>query len=116
MRNRRADDRRRLACRGLAAEVYEQAPELKEVGAGVGQWANALWTLEPIGLADAVLQLGARVARQGVKRADGTWLMCYPEEALEKRWGAGFAALHRADLQRLFASQLEPGTIHPGAP
>ena len=70
-----------LARRGLAAEVYEQAPELKEVGAGLGLWANALWALEPIGLAGEVVRLGERVARQGVKRPDGTWLMCYPEEA-----------------------------------
>jgi 2-polyprenyl-6-methoxyphenol hydroxylase-like FAD-dependent oxidoreductase len=104
-----------LACKGLAAEVYEQAPELKEVGAGVGLWANALWALEPIGLAGEVVRLGERVARQGVKRPDGTWLMCYPEEALEKRWGAGFAAVHRADLQRLLASQLDPAAIHLGA-
>ena len=104
-----------LARRGLAAEVYEQAPELKEVGAGLGLWANALWALEPIGLAGEVVRLGERVARQGVKRPGGTWLMCYPEEALEKRWGAGFAAVQRADLQRLLASQLDPAAIHLGA-
>jgi hypothetical protein len=80
-RNRRADDRRRPRPQGLAAEVYEQAPELKEVGAGVGLWANALSALEPIGLADAVLQLGERIARQHVKRPDGIWLMCYPGAA-----------------------------------
>jgi 2-polyprenyl-6-methoxyphenol hydroxylase-like FAD-dependent oxidoreductase len=77
-----------LARRGLAIEVYEQAPELNEVGAGVGPWANTLWALEPIGLADAVLQLGERVARQGVKRPDGTWLMCYPEEPCRSAGGA----------------------------
>ena len=104
-----------LARRGLAAEVYEQAPELKEVGAGVGLWANALWALETIGLAGAVGQLGERVDRQGVKRPDGSWLMCYPQELLEKRWGAGFAAVHRADLQRLLAAQLDPAAIHLGA-
>src|SRR5262245_5844607 len=104
-----------LARRGLTAGIYEQASELKEVGAGVGLWANALWALEPIGLVGAVLQLGERVARQGVKRADGTWLMCYPEEALERRWGAGFTVVHRADLQRLLASQLDPAPIHLGA-
>ena len=31
-----------LARKGLAAEVYEQAPVLEEVGAGVGLWPNAL--------------------------------------------------------------------------
>jgi 2-polyprenyl-6-methoxyphenol hydroxylase-like FAD-dependent oxidoreductase len=38
-----------LARKGLEAEVYEQAPELKEVGAGVGLWGNAFRALEAIG-------------------------------------------------------------------
>jgi glycine/D-amino acid oxidase-like deaminating enzyme len=107
-----------LARQGLATEVCEQAPKLKEAGAGVGLWANTLWALEPIGLADAVLQLGERVARQGVKRPDGTWLMCYPEEALQKRWGAGFAAVNRADATGVGSAaqrgdrDLGPGQLH----
>ena len=36
-----------LARKGLAAEVYEQAPVLEEVGAGVGLWPNALTALAP---------------------------------------------------------------------
>ena len=39
-----------LARMGLDAEVYEQAPELKEVGAGVGLWGNAFRALGTIGL------------------------------------------------------------------
>jgi salicylate hydroxylase len=34
-----------LARKGLAAEVYEQAPALEEVGAGVGPWPNAMTAL-----------------------------------------------------------------------
>jgi 2-polyprenyl-6-methoxyphenol hydroxylase-like FAD-dependent oxidoreductase len=41
--------------------------------------------------------------------------MCYPGEALEKRWGAGFAAVHRADLLGLLATQLDPAAIHLSA-
>ena len=36
-----------LARKGLAAEVYEQAPGLEDVGAGVGLWPNALTALAP---------------------------------------------------------------------
>jgi 2-polyprenyl-6-methoxyphenol hydroxylase-like FAD-dependent oxidoreductase len=104
-----------LARQGLAAEIYEQAPELKEVGAGVGLWANALWALDQIGLAHEVVRLGERVPRQGVKSPDGSWLMCFPQETLERRWGAGFTAVRRADLQRLLADQLDPAAIHLGA-
>jgi 2-polyprenyl-6-methoxyphenol hydroxylase-like FAD-dependent oxidoreductase len=104
-----------LARRGLDAEIYEQAPELTEVGAGVGLWPNALRALEPLGLAGQVGQLAARVARQGIKRPDGSWLMYFSADVMQKRWGAGFAAVHRAELQRLLADQLDPATIHLGA-
>ena len=70
-----------LARRGVAAEVYEQAPVLEEVGAGVGLWPNAMRALEPIGLSGKVARLAVTVARQGLRRPDGTWLTCIPGEA-----------------------------------
>ena len=78
-----------LARRGLAAEVYEQAPALEEVGAGVGLWPNAMAAFEPIGLAGKVAQLAVPFGRHGVRRPDGTWLMCIPAELMAKRWGPG---------------------------
>src|ERR1700740_2233364 len=39
-----------LARKGLAAEVYEQAPVLEEVGAGVGLWPNPMGGFMPIGV------------------------------------------------------------------
>jgi 2-polyprenyl-6-methoxyphenol hydroxylase-like FAD-dependent oxidoreductase len=104
-----------LTRQGLAVEVYEQAPVLQEVGAGVGLWPNAMTALEPIGLSGKVAQLTARVARQGLRRPDGTWLMRIPGELMAKRWGAGFVLVHRAELQRLLAAELDPAVIHLGA-
>jgi 2-polyprenyl-6-methoxyphenol hydroxylase-like FAD-dependent oxidoreductase len=104
-----------LARKGLQAEVYEQAPELKEVGAGVGLWGNAFRALEAIGLAGDVERLAGGFAGSGVKRPDGSWLLYEPCAVVRKRFGAGFAAVHRAELHRLLASQLDPSTIHLGA-
>jgi 2-polyprenyl-6-methoxyphenol hydroxylase-like FAD-dependent oxidoreductase len=39
---------------GFAAYVYEQSPELREAGAGVGLWSNAMGSLEQLGAAEAV--------------------------------------------------------------
>ena len=39
---------------GLHAEVFEQAPSLREVGAGVGLWSNAMASLDQIGAGAAV--------------------------------------------------------------
>jgi 2-polyprenyl-6-methoxyphenol hydroxylase-like FAD-dependent oxidoreductase len=104
-----------LARRGLAAEIYEQAPVLEEVGAGVGLWSNALAALGTIGLSGKVAQLAAQVGSQGLKRFDGAWLMCIPAEVMAERWGAGFALVHRAELQQLLAAELDPAAIHLGA-
>lgn len=104
-----------LAHKGLAAEVYEQAPVLEEVGAGVGLWPNALTALAPIGLAGKVAQLAVKLAGQGIKRPDGAWLLCIPGEVMAQRWGAGFVLVHRAELQQMLASELGPSFIHLGA-
>jgi 2-polyprenyl-6-methoxyphenol hydroxylase-like FAD-dependent oxidoreductase len=104
-----------LARKGLEAEVYEQAPELKEVGAGLGLWGNAFRALGAIGLAGEVERLAGGFAGSGVRRPDGSWLVYQPLEVVRKRWGAGFASVHRAELHHLLASQLDPSTIHLGA-
>jgi 2-polyprenyl-6-methoxyphenol hydroxylase-like FAD-dependent oxidoreductase len=104
-----------LARKGLAAEVYEQAPVLEEVGAGVGLWPNAVMALRSIGLADKVAGLAVTVTRQGLRRSDGTWLMSFPREVMAERWGSGFVLVHRAELQQLLATELDPTAIHLGA-
>jgi 2-polyprenyl-6-methoxyphenol hydroxylase-like FAD-dependent oxidoreductase len=104
-----------LARKGLAAEVYEQAPALEEVGAGVGLWPNAMQALGSLGLSGQVARLAVTVTRQGIRRSDGTWLMCFPEAVMAERWGAGLVLVHRAELQQLLAAELDPSAIHLGA-
>ena len=104
-----------LARQGMAVEVYEQAPALEEVGAGVGLWPNAMAALELIGLSGPVARLAAKVDRQGLMRPDGSWLLCLPAELMTQRWGAGFVTVHRAELQQLLATELDPAVIHLGA-
>ena len=84
-----------LARKGLAAEVYEQAPVLEEVGAGVGLWPNAMAALESIGLSSKVARLAVNVARQGLRRSDGTWLVCFPWDWEQPT--AWFRSLERQD-------------------
>jgi hypothetical protein len=56
-----------------------------------------------------------RIAGSGIKRPDGSWLLYEPPAVVQKRWGAGFATVHRAELQRLLAGQLNTSAIHLGA-
>jgi glycine/D-amino acid oxidase-like deaminating enzyme len=49
-----------LLKRGFDVEVYEQAPALSEVGAGIQISANAMHVLRYLGLGDAILRVGVQ--------------------------------------------------------
>src|SRR5438445_5998401 len=78
-----------LQAAGIDTQIYEQAPELCEVGAGVGLWGNAVRALDALGLAGDVLALGAGSVGSGVKRPDGQWLLRQPKDVMARRWGTG---------------------------
>jgi 2-polyprenyl-6-methoxyphenol hydroxylase-like FAD-dependent oxidoreductase len=54
---------------GIDVTVYERAPELREVGAGISLWANALRALDYLGAGDA-LRAAALALDQSKLRAD----------------------------------------------
>lgn len=88
---------------GFEAEVYEQAPELRDVGAAIAVWPNALRVLERLGLVDTI--------------------RAHAGEMNEIRWldSRGFlfnrvsvpssVALHRADLQSTLLHALPASSI-----
>jgi len=99
----------------MDVQIYEQAPVLGEVGAGVGLWANALRALRSLGISDDVMLLSGGPIGTGVRSPDGRWLLRLPREVMEARWGAGFISVHRAELHALLVAGLDPATIHLGA-
>lgn len=103
-----------LKASGMDVQLYEQADELCEVGAGVGLWANALRALEAFGMSEKVLSLSGGPVGTGVRRPDGQWLLRLPRAAMESRWGGGFISVHRAELHALLVAGLDPATIHLG--
>src|SRR5215208_3018234 len=59
-----------LIARGFDVSVYEQAPALGEVGAGVFLTPNSVRQLQRVGLGDQVERRGARVANGAVAEGD----------------------------------------------
>jgi salicylate hydroxylase len=93
--------------------VYEQAPALGEVGAGVYVTPNAVRQLERVGLGPAVEQWGARVGPGShYFRHDGTQIA--PVQVSDAAgWHASFG-MHRADLVDFLAANLPGGIVHTG--
>jgi salicylate hydroxylase len=105
-----------MAQRGIAVTIYEQAPALGEVGAGITISPNAGRVLDHLGLGAEVRALGVLPGTQHVRDlATGATIRTMARDAdLETRHGAPYRHLHRADLHRLLVRALEaaaPGCI-----
>jgi len=102
-----------LRRRGINAQVYEQAPALGEIGAGVMISPNSVRLLDRIGLGQAVAAVGARVGEgSSFYRADGT-LVAPMTTTDSTGWNAMFG-MHRADLLDILAGNLPDEVVHTG--
>jgi salicylate hydroxylase len=102
-----------LIARGLRVSVYEQAPALGEVGAGVYVTPNAVRHLERVGLGSAIDRWGARVGPGSAYfRHDGTPI-ARVQVTDATGWNACFG-MHRADYVDLLAANLPAGIVHTG--
>jgi salicylate hydroxylase len=85
---------------GFDVHIYEQAPVLSEVGAGIQISPNASRVLHRLGLADALDKTDVRpVAWHHRRWDDGTTLQRTPlADAVETAFGFPHYQIHRADL------------------
>lgn len=97
---------------GLDVEVYEQAEELRMVGAGLTIWANAIKALRKLGVADEVIKAGSKIDRGELRTSKGRVLSRTSTGELEQRFGEPTIAIHRADLHEILLGALPPGTVH----
>ncbi|MGH7115446.1 MAG: FAD-dependent monooxygenase [Stellaceae bacterium] len=101
---------------GFAVEVYEQAPQLTEIGGGINMAPNAARILYGLGLAkgldrEAVRPVGAHQRRW----QDGRTLQRARLNPLcEELYGAPHITIHRADLLAVIASGFPAENIHLG--
>ena len=98
-----------LSKAGLDATVYEQAPELREVGAGIVVSPNMVHALRNLGLADTLRAFAVRLeaAWEFRRWKDGRVLFVQPMgEECERLYGAHCYVAHRADLLASFQRAL----------
>ena len=93
---------------GFDAHVYEQAPELREVGAGIVVSPNATRILDRLGLGAALAQTSVRPLAWHERRwEDGRTLLRVPlADAAVAEFGFPYYQCHRADVQTTLAGAL----------
>jgi salicylate hydroxylase len=84
---------------GLDPRVFERAPALTEIGAGLGLTPNAMRAMIDLGAADFVRRTGVPVdATEWRSMDDGRHLFAQVHGSLEAHYGEQYICMHRADL------------------
>lgn len=104
---------------GIEVDVYEQAPELKELGAGVQISSNGTRVLHALGLGPAVQKLGVIVAGKEIRlwSTGQTWKLFDLGAVSVERYGFPYVMFHRGDLHSALLDAIRrerPDAIHLG--
>jgi len=107
-----------LQQRGIAADVYEQAPHLAEIGAAVALSANSTRELRRLGVLDAITAASTEPTELIYRSwQDGRRIAAHPVRnglRYQQRFGAPYYGIHRADLQRILSMALGGAGLHLG--
>jgi salicylate hydroxylase len=107
---------RALCRRGIEVAIYESAPELREIGAGVALGPNAMKVLRSLGLEDEVRAIAGRwdwaVTRNG---KTGRAISKTSREQQASSFGSAGATAHRADLLDVLSHSVASELVTLGA-
>ncbi|MCK1542719.1 FAD-dependent monooxygenase [Bradyrhizobium sp. 160] len=104
-----------LRARGLKVKVFEQAPAIREVGAGLTLGRNAVRLLRRIGLEDQLQRIGSANMGLTLLNSHGAPIGMSPLPARARLPGEfdSYSVL-RAEFVSLLAEAQPPGTLHFG--
>jgi 6-hydroxynicotinate 3-monooxygenase len=100
---------------GYVVRVYEQAPRLARIGAGIHLSPNATCVIRGCGLLDIMIRqalLPHHMDQREWDTGEITFVLRYHE--FPARYGLPHVIMHRGDLQVLLNSGLKPGTLALG--
>jgi salicylate hydroxylase len=106
-----------LLRRGLDVDVYEQSPQLGEVGAGIQISSNGTRVLYALGLEQALHRVEVIPSRRQIRHwsTGESWDWFELGATNTERYGTPHVMLHRADLHALLADavhRLKPDAVH----
>ena len=104
-----------LARAGLDVQVFERTPELREVGAGISLWTNAIRALEELGLRQRIDGAAVAYEAAGLRAADGTIISAISADELHRLLGVPVIVVHRADLLEALLAAVPSSSVSFGA-
>ena len=103
-----------LQRKGFNVSIFENAPSLKPLGAGLALAANAVNGFSEIGIADAVLRAGSVLKKLLIRDDKGRILAETDSEIISKKFNTvNNFTIHRADLHEVLLSYFS-GNVYLG--
>ncbi len=103
--------------RGYEVALYEKAPELGEIGAGLNLSPNAMKAFRYLGIEDQAVETGYQAREQVIRSFRSGRVIARPRRAgdIAEKYGAEFITMHRADRLNLLVSALPDRLFHTDA-
>ncbi|MBZ0201826.1 MAG: FAD-dependent monooxygenase [Ignavibacteria bacterium] len=99
---------------GINCIVYEAAPEIKPLGAGLVLAANAIKAFEKIGIDKEIISKGRLLASFAILDKNGKTISRTDSEAIGKKFGTDNFTIHRARLHEALLSLIDSSRIKTG--
>jgi 2-polyprenyl-6-methoxyphenol hydroxylase-like FAD-dependent oxidoreductase len=92
--------------KGIDYHVYEQTPQLNEVGAGIWLAPNALKVLDSLGVLEEVQHQGNEINRITIGKPNLEPISDSKQDFIKSTFGYTTVSIHRANLQQLLFNQI----------
>lgn len=100
---------------GIESVVLERTPAIREAGAGLSLWSNAVIALRELRVEQKVLAAASIVERSTTQTAKGHRISVNDFASMAREAGAHSICVHRGVLQRILLDELPPEWVRTGA-
>lgn len=101
-----------LVKKGHEVAIYEAAPELHPVGAGIIMASNAMQIARRLGIAESIEGRGIILQSFGIADHNGQPLQLMDMDKVRQKYGESSIAIHRGALQQALLQHLPDTPIH----
>lgn len=99
---------------GIRAQVFESAPEIRPVGAGLLMAANAVQAFQRLGIAEKIVARGRLLPSFSILDRRGRPIFHTESTRIAPRFGLHNFAIHRAALHETLLQELDPACLLTG--
>lgn len=96
---------------GIRTLIYEAAPAIREIGAGIGLGANAIMAFDRLGIKDEVIALGRILPSFSILDEQGNRITHTDSARVSLKYGVDNFTIHRAELHHLLLSKIDPRNL-----